>query len=63
MSITANHVTKTYGAQKALNDVSFTISQGEIAAFIGPNGAGKSATLKMLTTVLYLNEERKMTIF
>lgn len=49
MSISANHVTKSYGAQKALDSVSFTVNKGEIVGFIGPNGAGKSTMMKIIT--------------
>jgi len=55
MSISVNHVTKTYGAQKALDDVSFSINKGEIAAFIGPNGAGKSTMMRIITGFLAPN--------
>ena len=50
--IGAQNLTKTFGALKAVNDVSFHVSQGEIFAFLGPNGAGKTTTIKMLTTLL-----------
>lgn len=49
MSITVNNLTKNYGAQKAVNDISFTIDKGEIVGFLGPNGAGKSTTMKIIT--------------
>lgn len=49
MSIEVNNLTKVYGAQKALNAISFKINKGEIAGFLGPNGAGKSTTMKILT--------------
>lgn len=49
MSITVNHLTKQYGEQIAVNQVSFTVGKGEIVGFLGPNGAGKSTTMKMIT--------------
>lgn len=50
MSISVQNITKTFGSQKALNDVSFSISKGEIVGFLGPNGAGKSTMMRVLTT-------------
>jgi len=50
MSITVQNITKTFGSQKALNNVSFTINKGEIVGFLGPNGAGKSTMMRILTT-------------
>ena len=47
--IKAEHLTKRYGKLYAVNDVSFTIDDGEIVGFLGPNGAGKSTTMNMLT--------------
>ena len=52
MSIEVSHLTKIYGQQKAVNDISFTISKGEIVGFLGPNGAGKSTTMKIITGFL-----------
>jgi len=49
MSITVNHLSKLYGAQKAVDDISFTVNKGEIVGFLGPNGAGKSTTMKIIT--------------
>lgn len=49
MSIVVNNVTKLYGEQKALNNVSFEIGSNEIVGFLGPNGAGKSTMMKILT--------------
>ncbi|NLV18208.1 MAG: gliding motility-associated ABC transporter ATP-binding subunit GldA [Bacteroidetes bacterium] len=49
MSIVVNGVTKLYGLQKALDNVSFRINTGEIVAFLGPNGAGKSTMMKIIT--------------
>jgi ABC-2 type transport system ATP-binding protein len=49
MSIIVNNVSKIYGAQKALDGVSFEVKQGEIVGFLGPNGAGKSTMMKILT--------------
>lgn len=50
MSITVKNITKTFGQQKALNNVSFSIKKGEIVGFLGPNGAGKSTMMRILTT-------------
>jgi len=49
MSIIVENVTKSYGKQLALNDVSFEVKPGEIVGFLGPNGAGKSTMMKIIT--------------
>jgi ABC-2 type transport system ATP-binding protein len=49
MSILVSEVTKFYGEQKALDNVSFEIKTGEIVGFLGPNGAGKSTMMKIIT--------------
>jgi ABC-2 type transport system ATP-binding protein len=51
--IHAEKLNMHYGPIKALNDVSFTVNEGEIVALLGPNGAGKSTTMKILTTYLH----------
>ena len=47
--IEVKNVTKKYGSFVAVNDISFTINDGEVVGFLGPNGAGKSTTMNMLT--------------
>ncbi len=47
--IEVRNLTKQYGAKKAVDDLSFTVNDGEILGFLGPNGAGKSTTMNMLT--------------
>ena len=49
MSIEVSSVTKLYNAQKAVNNVSFSVKKGSIVGFLGPNGAGKSTMMKILT--------------
>ncbi len=41
------HLTKNFGTQAAVNDISFSVGKGEILGFLGPNGAGKSTTMKI----------------
>lgn len=49
MSIEVKNLSKYYGEQAAVNNISFSIGKGEIIGFLGPNGAGKSTTMKMIT--------------
>ena len=56
MSIEVNNISKSYGVQKALDNVSFTVQKGEIVGFLGPNGAGKSTLMKILTTYIAADE-------
>ncbi|MGB1017499.1 MAG: gliding motility-associated ABC transporter ATP-binding subunit GldA [Chitinophagales bacterium] len=49
MSVIVKNIAKTYGSQKAVNNISFEINKGEIVGFLGPNGAGKSTTMKMIS--------------
>lgn len=52
MSIEVSGLVKTYGGQKAVDQLSFSLPKGEIVGFLGPNGAGKSTTMKMITGFL-----------
>jgi ABC-2 type transport system ATP-binding protein len=52
MSILVDKLTKLYGEQKALDEISFEVKPGDILGFLGPNGAGKSTTMKILTCYL-----------
>jgi len=56
MSIEVQNISKTYGEQKALDQVSFSLKKGEIVGFLGPNGAGKSTMMKILTSYLAPSE-------
>lgn len=56
MSIKVEALTKTYGSQNALHNISFTVGKPEIVGFLGPNGAGKSTMMKILTTYIDASE-------
>ena len=49
MAITVENLSKSYGTQKAVDNISFKVKTGEVVGFLGPNGAGKSTTMKMIT--------------
>ena len=56
MSIEVNNISKSYGAQKALDNISFSITKGEIVGFLGPNGAGKSTILQAIAFILLFKQ-------
>jgi ABC-2 type transport system ATP-binding protein len=65
MDLKINNITKLFGKQKALDQVSFTVTDGELLGFLGPNGAGKSTLMKIITGFLpaekgevYLNNQK-----
>ncbi|MBQ5539325.1 MAG: ATP-binding cassette domain-containing protein, partial [Bacteroidales bacterium] len=49
MSVRVENLTKLYGENKAVDNISFNINSGEVVGFLGPNGAGKSTTMKIIT--------------
>jgi ABC-2 type transport system ATP-binding protein len=56
MNIRIENLSKRYGRQKAVDNISFEVKTGEILGFLGPNGAGKSTTMKMITGFLGIGE-------
>jgi ABC-2 type transport system ATP-binding protein len=56
MDIIVENLTKVYGSQKAVDNISFRVRTGEVLGFLGPNGAGKTTTMKAITTYLLPNE-------
>ena len=56
MSILISNLTKKYGSQTVLNNISFSINSGEIVGFLGPNGAGKTTTMRIIAGTLPYND-------
>lgn len=56
MTISVRNLTKTYGPQKAVDDISFEVKTGEVVGFLGPNGAGKSTTMRIITCFMSASE-------
>ncbi len=56
MGIVVSNLTKKYGTQKAIDNISFEVKTGEILGFLGPNGAGKTTTMKIITCFMAPNE-------
>ena len=56
MDIVVENLTKKFGAQKAVDDISFTVKTGEVLGFLGPNGAGKTTTMKAITCFMAPNK-------
>jgi len=56
MDIVIENLTKRYGVQKAIDNISFKVATGEIIGFLGPNGAGKTTTMKIITSYLAPDE-------
>ncbi|MEO0468740.1 MAG: ATP-binding cassette domain-containing protein [Bacteroidota bacterium] len=54
--ISVQNLTKIYGEQRAIDDLSFEVSRGEVLGFLGPNGAGKTTTMKIITSFLQPDE-------
>ena len=56
MSVKVQNLSKSYGSNLAVDNISFEVKQGEIVGFLGPNGAGKSTTMKIITGCIAANE-------
>ena len=56
LDIIVENLTKKYGTQKAVDNISFKVNTGEVLGFLGPNGAGKTTTMKAITTFLIPDE-------
>ena len=62
MSVSVQGLTKIYGSQKAIENVSFEAKKGEILGFLGPNGAGKTTTLKLILNLLKIKNKGSISI-
>ncbi len=60
MSVHVSHLTKLYGTQCVLDDISFEAQKGQVLGFLGPNGAGKTTTMKIITGFIPQNEGKAM---
>jgi ABC-2 type transport system ATP-binding protein len=60
MSIILKYISKNYGDQKALNEVTLTIEKGQITGLLGPNGAGKSTLMKIITGAILPSSGKAM---
>lgn len=58
MSVKVENITKRYGRQIAVNDISFEVNRGQILGFLGPNGAGKSTTMKIIAGFITSDDGR-----
>lgn len=56
MDIVVENLTKIYGTQRAVNNISFRVKTGEVLGFLGPNGAGKTTTMRAITTYMVPND-------
>lgn len=56
MNIKIQNLSKSYGFQKAVDNISFEVQTGEVLGFLGPNGAGKTTTMKMITNYIEMDE-------
>ena len=60
MSISVKNLTKVYGSQRAIDDLTFEVGDAQVLGFLGPNGAGKSTTMKILSCYLQPTEGQAM---
>ena len=57
MDVVVENLSKSFGSQKAVDSVSFSVKKGEILGFLGPNGAGKTTIMKIITCFLFRTRE------